>query len=182
MMESHAPEGQPEVKMATSIMQTNENMEMNDNDAEIAENNGTAFKHDSLMEYSNMQLDFIKVFGKKVFVMVIGKFQNEVITSDKATNGVNINLVMPAYDISLWDFLKYTSQITKKSGTELFLLKERLEMSRRICDGLFHMNTQYNTAHRDIKIRLVLKLTTTNYGLKGFSKQSISKPLIVIYC
>ena len=91
MMESHAPESQPEVKMATSIMQTNENMEMNDNDAEIAENNGTAFKHDSLMEYSNMQLDFIKVFGKKVFVMVIGKFQNEVITSDKATMKVNIN-------------------------------------------------------------------------------------------
>ena len=81
MMESHAPEGPKEVKMATSIMQTNENMEMNDNDVEIAENNGTAFKHDSLMEYSNMQLDFIKVFGKKVFVMVIGKFQIEVMTS-----------------------------------------------------------------------------------------------------
>ena len=79
MMESLAPEGQKEVKMATSIMQTNENMEMNDNDVEIAENNGTEFKHDSLMEYSNMQLDFIKVFGKKVFVMVIGKFQIEVI-------------------------------------------------------------------------------------------------------
>ena len=82
MMESLAPEGQKEVKMATSIMQTNENMEMNDNDVEIAENNGTAFKHDSLMEYSNMQLDFIKVFGKKVFVMVIGKFQIEVMSHD----------------------------------------------------------------------------------------------------
>ena len=81
-----------------------------------------------------------------------------------ATNDVNINLVMPAYDISLWDFLKYTSQAKKKkvkeneeNDIELFPLKERLEMSRRICDGLFHMNTQYNTAHRDIKIRLVLK-------------------------
>ena len=75
-----------------------------------------------------------------------------------ATNDVNINLVMPAYDISLWDFLKYTSQVQKEEkDKELFPLKERLEMSRRICDGLFHMNTQYNTAHRDIKIRLVLK-------------------------
>jgi len=65
---------------------------------------------------------------------------------------------MPAYDISLWDFLKYTSQVQKEEkDKELFPLKERLEMSRRICDGLFHMNTQYNTAHRDIKIRLVLK-------------------------
>ena len=80
---------------------------------------------------------------------------------------VNINLVMPAYDISLWDFLKYTSFHGKKeeNDKELFPLKERLEMSRRICDGLLHMNTQYNTAHRDIKIRLVLKLTTTNNGL-----------------
>ena len=69
---------------------------------------------------------------------------------------------MPAYDISLWDFLKYTSQVSKDSGTELFSMKERLEMSRRICDGLLHMNTQYNTAHRDIKIRLVLKLATIN--------------------
>ena len=177
-MESLAQEGQKEVKMATSIMQTNENMEMNDNDVEIAENNGTAFKHDSLMEYSNMQLDFIKVFGKKVFVMVIGKFQTEVITSDKATNEVNINLVMPAYDISLWDFLKYTSHVKKEGkGTELFSLKERLEMSRRICDGLFHMNTQYNTAHRDIKIRLVLKLTTICNGFFIIFKQSILKLL-----
>ena len=82
LMESHAPESQEEVKMATSMMQNNENMEMNDNDVEIAENNGTEFKHDSLMEYSNMQLDFIKVFGKKVFVMVIGKFQIEVMSHD----------------------------------------------------------------------------------------------------
>ena len=80
-LDSYAPAGQKEDKMATSMMQNNENMEMNDNDAEIAENNGTAFKHDNLMEYSNMQLDFIKVFGKKVFVMVIGKFEIEVMTS-----------------------------------------------------------------------------------------------------
>ena len=70
---------------------------------------------------------------------------------------------MPAYDLSLWDFLEYTSQVKKvENGTELFPLKERLKMSRRICDGLYHMNTEYNTAHRDIKIRFALELTTTN--------------------
>ena len=42
-------------------------------DAEIAEHSGFAFKHDSLMEYSNMKLDFIKVFGKRIFVRVIGE-------------------------------------------------------------------------------------------------------------
>ena len=77
-LESYAPAGQNEDKMATSMMQNNENMQMTDDDAEIAENNSTAFRQDNLMEYSNMQLDFIKVFGKKVFVMVIGKFQIEV--------------------------------------------------------------------------------------------------------
>ena len=70
---------------------------------------------------------------------------------------------MPAYDLSFWDFLEYTSQVKKvENGTELFPLTERLEMSRKICDGLFHMNTEYNTAHRDIKIRFALELTTTN--------------------
>ena len=73
---------------------------------------------------------------------------------------------MPAYDISLWDFLKYTSHVKKQTnGTDLFPLKERLEMSRRICDGLLQMNTQYNTAHRDIKLRLVLKSTITIFLL-----------------
>ena len=70
---------------------------------------------------------------------------------------------MPAYDISLWDFLKYTSRVKKEeNGTELFPLKERFEMSHRICVGLCHMNQVYNTAHRDIKIRFALKLTTIN--------------------
>ena len=99
MMETHAPEDQTEVKMATSMMQNNENMEMTDNDAEIAEANGTAFKHDSLMEYSNMQLDFIKVFGKKVFVMVIGKFQIEVI-SYELTLRFQVNFKISRFCIS----------------------------------------------------------------------------------
>ena len=98
-METHAPEDQTEVKMATSMMQNNENMEMTDNDAEIAEANGTAFKHDSLMEYSNMQLDFIKVFGKKVFVMVIGKFQIEVI-SYELTLRFQVNFEISRFCIS----------------------------------------------------------------------------------
>ena len=50
-----------------------ENIEMTDYDVEIAENHGTETKHDSLMEYSNMQLDFIKVFGERIFVLVIGE-------------------------------------------------------------------------------------------------------------
>ena len=32
------------------------------------------FRHDSLMEYSNKQLDFIKCFGRTILVMVIGEF------------------------------------------------------------------------------------------------------------
>ena len=32
------------------------------------------FKHDSLMEYLHKKLDFIKVFGQNILVMVIGKF------------------------------------------------------------------------------------------------------------
>ena len=86
--ERYAPPAQREDKMATTMMQNNENMEMTDNDAEIAENNGAAYKHDSLMEYSNIQLDFIKVFGKKVFVMVIGKFLIQTISDKFRTFGM----------------------------------------------------------------------------------------------
>ena len=74
-MESSKPQGQKEENFAANFMKKAENVEMTDNDVEIAENNGADFKHDSLMEYSNIQLDFIKVFGKKVFVMVIGWFE-----------------------------------------------------------------------------------------------------------
>ena len=64
---------------------------------------------------------------------------------------------MPAYDISLWDFLKYASHTkNEKSGNEEFFpLKERLEMTLRICDGLLHMNCKKDVAHRDIKLRSV---------------------------
>ena len=64
---------------------------------------------------------------------------------------------MPAYDISLWDFLKYASHIkNEQSGNEEFFpLEDRLEMSLRICDGLLHMNCKKDVAHRDIKLRSV---------------------------
>ena len=72
-MEAYAPPSKREDNFAADYMKKAENVEMTDDDVEIAENNGANFKHDSLMEYSNIQLDFIKVFGKKVFVMVIGE-------------------------------------------------------------------------------------------------------------
>ena len=72
-MEAFEPASKKEDNFAADYMKKAENVEMTDNDVEIAENNGADFKHNSLMEYSNIQLDFIKVFGKKVFVMVIGK-------------------------------------------------------------------------------------------------------------
>ena len=50
-----------------------ENVEMTDEDAKIAENYEPMFSHNSLMEESNRQLDFINVFGNRVFVLVIGK-------------------------------------------------------------------------------------------------------------
>ena len=58
------------------FLKATDNVDMTDQDAEdaeIAEHSGFAFKHDSLMEYSNMKLDFIKVFGKRIFVRVIGE-------------------------------------------------------------------------------------------------------------
>ena len=69
---------------------------------------------------------------------------------------------MPAYDVSLWDFLKYAStQTLEKEEGEFFPLEERIEMTRRICDGLLHMNKEKNVAHRDIKLRLVFKYLVT---------------------
>ena len=65
---------------------------------------------------------------------------------------------MPAYDVSLWDFLKYASTQTEADKTEEFFpLSQRIEMTKRICEGLLHMNMEKGVAHRDIKLRLVLK-------------------------
>ena len=72
-MELGEPANQKETKFVETYLKAAENVEMTDQDVEIAENHGTEFKHESLMEYSNIQLDFIKVFGERVFVMVIGK-------------------------------------------------------------------------------------------------------------
>ena len=52
-----------------SKKETNKNVEPTNE--EIIENQG--LQHNSLMEYSKYHLDFIKVFGKKIFVLTIGK-------------------------------------------------------------------------------------------------------------
>ena len=75
-MDISEPANQRETKFVETFLKAAENVEMTDQDVEIAENHGTEFKHDSLMEYSNIQLDFIKVFGERVFVMVIGKLSS----------------------------------------------------------------------------------------------------------
>ena len=64
---------------------------------------------------------------------------------------------MPAYDVSLWDFLKYASTQTKQQDQEgeFFPLSDRIEMAKRICDGLLHMNKEKSVAHRDIKLRFI---------------------------
>ena len=123
-MDIPEPANQKEEKFVTkTFLQAAENVEMTDQDVEIAENHGTEFNHDALMEYSNIQLDFIKVFGERVFVMVIGKpiikhfFTSKVVWRSKycsnskysTSNSKNFILVMPAYDVSLWDFLKFAS-------------------------------------------------------------------------
>ena len=69
------PANQKETKFVETYLKAAENVEMTDQDVEIAENHGTEFKHESLMEYSNIQLDYIKVFAERVFVMVIGEFK-----------------------------------------------------------------------------------------------------------
>ena len=72
-METYEPPSQKEENFAAGFMKKAENVEMTDNDVELTENNETDFKHDSLMEFTKYELDFIRVFGKKVFVRVIGK-------------------------------------------------------------------------------------------------------------
>ena len=75
---------------------------------------------------------------------------------------------MPAYDVSLWDFLKYAS--TQKQGEldeEFFPLSERLEMTKRICEGLLHMNMEKNVAHRDIKLRSGFQIPYTVSDIPG---------------
>ena len=66
---------------------------------------------------------------------------------------------MPVYDVSLWDFLKYASGQTKQKyhEEEFFPLSERIEMTKRICDGLLYMNKK-SVAHRDIKLRSVFTM------------------------
>ena len=82
---------------------------------------------------------------------------------------------MPVYDVSLWDFLKYAStQIKQKDqDEEFFPLSERIEMTKRICDGLLYMNKEKGVAHRDIKLRFVFKM------FRPFSRFKFSSKLTV---
>ena len=66
---------------------------------------------------------------------------------------------MPAYDVTLSDFLKYASrQKQMNPNQEFFPLSERIEMSKRICDGLLYMNNKMEIPHRDIKPRPVYQV------------------------
>lgn len=65
---------------------------------------------------------------------------------------------MPVYDISLWEFLKYATTVKRENSMESFFpLSERIEMTKRICDALRHMN-KLDVAHRDLKPRFVIKI------------------------
>ena len=89
---------------------------------------------------------------------------------------------MPAYDVSLWDFLKYSSTQKQKNqeDEEFFPLSERIEMTKRICDGLLHMNKEKSVAHRDIKLRSIFKFFyAQKYGFNN--KWLIRKILIVTF-
>ena len=82
------PAGPQEIKLTekVALLQAQESHEMTDQDVELAENHGAQFRHESLMEYSNMQLDFIKVFNTKVFVMVIGELKRIVYLQLRCTH------------------------------------------------------------------------------------------------
>ena len=62
-----------ETKMIETSFNATETQKMTVQNIEIAENYGTKFDHPSLIQYSNVQLDFIKNFGKRVFVALVGK-------------------------------------------------------------------------------------------------------------
>ena len=127
--ENAANEDRSEADIRDSRIKKLESIELNDDDAELAEFNSTNLKHPSLMDYSNVQLDFIKVFGEKKFVMVI---------------------VMPYYDASAWDYLKYAAT----QPSEFFPIQSRMEMTKRILEGIIYMHNN-DTCHRDIKLRRV---------------------------
>ena len=71
---------------------------------------------------------------------------------------------MPVYDLSLRDFLKYSTsprKLKKEEShndtnfitTDIFSLDERFEMLKRIYEGLIFMNKEMAKPHRDIKPR-----------------------------
>ena len=136
--ENAANEDRSQAEIRDSRLKKLESVELNDDDAELAEFNSTNLKHPSLMDYSNVQLDFIKVFGEKKFVMVI---------------------VMPYYDASAWDYLKYAAT----QPSDFFPIQSRMEMTKRILEGIIYMH-ENDTCHRDIKLRRVF-IVSFSYGL-----------------
>ena len=60
------------VNLAETYLNALEGIQIADQDVEISENHGVEFRHDSLMEFSNIQLDFIQMFGERILVLVIG--------------------------------------------------------------------------------------------------------------
>ena len=65
---------------------------------------------------------------------------------------------MPLYDCTLRDFLNYIA--THKNGIDaeaFFPIVERIQMTKRILDGLLYINNMIGRAHRDLKLRQVFK-------------------------
>ena len=71
-----------ENKFVETYLKAAEDVQTTDIDFEISENLEANFEHDSLMKYSNIRLDIIKLFGKRIFVMLIGKIKINKILGD----------------------------------------------------------------------------------------------------
>ena len=81
---------------------------------------------------------------------------------------------MPVYDLTLRDFLKYVTTPDKESEdnsnskqTNLFSFDERIEVLKRIHDGLVFMNKTLAKPHRDLKPRssFITKLKKSEYNV-----------------
>ena len=106
---------QRKTEFVQTFLKAAENVEMTDEDAGIGENHGTEFKHDSLMDYSNIQLDFIKVFGERFFVMVISKLYLCLLCS-KVCEGDTFSCVEYASEIIKINFQGVTATPFPISG------------------------------------------------------------------
>ena len=60
-----------DMELVETFLKAAENIEMTDKDVK----HRSVMQHDSVMEYLNINLDFIKAFGEKIFVLAIGKLK-----------------------------------------------------------------------------------------------------------